>query len=282
MRNDDKWLELTERFLKAINEYNSTKKWVRPWEIVTPQNKFTGHRYSGMNQFTLMFSGYKSTEWGTFNQWSKEGFRIRKGEKSTFIWSPPRTVKKDENGEKVVIFTVPKSIAIFNAEQIEDYTPPEKPPVEVDPATESILLQRGAVVKDVVKNVAGYLVKSDVITMPPREQFVNGDNYLSVLSHELIHWTGHVSRLNRESLYKYGESEHHHGYEELVAEIGASFLCSKFNLTQVNADGQDAYIAGWATLLTNKENALKSAVQDAINAVTYLTSSDSFIDSDIV
>jgi antirestriction protein ArdC len=274
-RNQEMWDKVTARFISAIDNYSRTQKWVRPWKLVTPQNKFSGHIYSGTNHFMLMFSGYESTEWATFHQWSEAGYKIRAKEKTTPIFSPPFFFKTDKvTGEKTRIPCAPKTILLLNAEQIENYVAPEKTVIEVNQEHEQLLLQRDISVVHNDKNSAHYSPTADVINMPPKDSFESAGAYLATLAHECVHWTGHSSRLNRISLTDYRNNR---AYEELVAEIGSAFICSKFGIEQTELENPDTYIGGWATLLTNKHTALKDAVKESITAVNYLFS---FIHSD--
>ena len=270
-KHDEAWEKVTARFISAIDNYDRTQKWVRPWVLSTPQNKFNGHAYSGQNQFMLMLSGYNSTEWATFHQWSEAGYKIRAKEKTTAIFSPPFFTKKDEvTGEKYTVPCVPKTILLLNAEQIENYVAPEKPKIEVDVNQEQLLTQRGVTVVCSNKNSAHYSPTADVINMPPKDSFESAGAYLAVLAHECIHWTGHSSRLNRNSLKNYADNR---AYEELVAEIGSAFICSKLKVEQTELENPEVYVAGWASILADKHTALKDAVKDSISAVNYLFSS---------
>lgn len=120
-------------------------------------------------------------------------------------------------------------------------------------------------------NRAYYSGGSDRVQMPPFEAFRSPEAYYATLAHELTHWTKHPKRLDREfGRKKWGDE----GYarEELVAELGAAFLCADLELTPEPGEDHAAYIQSWLKVLKNDKRAIFSAAAHAQRAADYLHS----------
>ena len=73
---------------------------------------------------------------------------------------------------------------------------------------------------------AYYVPSRDFISMPAFQAFKGADHFYNVAFHELTHWTGHKSRLDRDLKNRFGSRNY--AAEELIAELGAAFLCAEF------------------------------------------------------
>lgn len=110
---------------------------------------------------------------------------------------------------------------------------------------------------------------SDQVQMPVFECFRSPEDYYATLAHEVTHWTKHKSRLDRDfGRKRWGDD----GYarEELVAELGAAFLCADLALTPEPGTDHAAYIQSWLKVLKGDKRAIISAAAHAQKAADYL------------
>jgi antirestriction protein ArdC len=258
-------------------------KWEFPWHKTSlPKNVTNNNRpYSGINSVMLMFKqdamGYDMPLWAGFNQWKKEGGTVRKGEKGTLILIPtiiPK--KKDADGNEIrgsggVFF---KTGHVFNIDQIdgidkEKFRVPELPEEERVAELEQALSEVGAVV-NTGGDRAFYRPSTDEIHLPPFSAFKSREGYYAVFAHELMHWTGHPSRLNRDHLGEFGSPEY--AQEELVAEIASAFFMAAHGLTPEPREDHAQYLAGWLKKLKSDPDAMKKAFGEAQKAHDYAIS----------
>ena len=107
--------------------------------------------------------------------------------------------------------------------------------------------------------------------MPHLSQFQSADHYYSTLFHELVHSTGHGTRLSRELAGNDLKNITSYSFEELVAEIGAAFLCAFAGIkNERTIDDQSSYIAHWQTFLKEDPSAFMRACSEAQKAVDYI------------
>ena len=262
--------------------------WKCPWimeqggGIVEPRNFVTDKPYRGVNSLLLNFMGYKSPYWLTFNQCQTLKGQVKKGEKGTPIiyWKNiQKTITEtDEKGE-VKEKTLPPIIkysTVFNVlkcegleiKEIIPYMTLENEKIELAEKIYSNFVGAPDVVFDF--NYASYSRETDLVNVPEITSFNFSDEYYSTLFHELIHSTGHEKRLNRKSLinatgiFKRGES---YCKEELIAEIGNSFLCAYAGLIPQTFDNSVSYIKGWLDEIKANPKMLIEASSQAQKAV---------------
>jgi antirestriction protein ArdC/phage/plasmid primase-like uncharacterized protein len=258
-----------------------TAPWQKPWAPgefgSMPMNPTTGNRYKGVNSIQLMMQGRSDPRWMTYNQASDQGAQVRKGEKSTMIqyWKFSEERIKKENGKPVlddkgnkvketVLLERPKCFHayVFNAEQIDGLpaiTRKEQTWDAVERA-EHILQASGARITHAAGDRAFYRPSTDSITMPERSQFPTADNYYATALHELGHWTGHPSRLDRDLSHPFGSE----GYakEELRAEISSMILGNELGIG--HDPGQHvAYVGSWIKALQEDPLEIFRAAADA-------------------
>lgn len=259
-----------------------TAPWQKPWAAgefgSMPMNPTTGNRYKGINAIQLMMQGRSDPRWMTYNQAQDQGAQVRKGEKSTMIqyWKfTEERIKKDEDGkpvlddkgEKVKITVAlerPKCFHayVFNAEQIDGLpaiTRKEQTWDAIERA-EHILAASGARIMHAPGDRAFYRPSTDSITMPERGQFASADRYYATALHELGHWTGHPSRLDRDLSNPFGSE----GYakEELRAEISSMILGDELGIG--HDPGQHAaYVGSWIKVLQEDPMEIFRAAADA-------------------
>jgi antirestriction protein ArdC len=227
-----------------------------------------------------MDKGYAAPIWMTFKQALELKASVRKGEHGSlvvFANTVNKTEKNDagEDVERDIPFM--KGYTVFNVEQIDGlpahyYATPENPL----PASERIknAEQFLAATKATIQhcgNSAFYAPSRDLIQMPPFEFFHDKESYYATALHELTHWTRHETRLNRDfGRQRFGDT----GYarEELVAELGAAFLCAETGITpEIRADHAD-YIGNWLNVLKEDKRAIFSAAAHAQRAADFLQS----------
>lgn len=231
--------KITEKIIKAIEA--GTAPWQKPWNgSGAPCNAISGRSYSGINNLTLTMRGFEIDEgrdprWATFLQVKQQGWKIKKGAKGTqiILWKPfdVQPKKDDENIEIKQVF-LQRVFTVFHASQIDGikpYQPPVKNEIELCTEAERIIFDSGAEIH-YGGGRACYFPANDVIQLPERERFYSPAGYYSTTLHELVHWTGHSSRLNRRLNPDKCSSEY--AFEELIAEIGSMFISAATGIPQ--------------------------------------------------
>ncbi|PMM52251.1 ArdC family protein, partial [Vibrio splendidus] len=232
--------EVTNQIIEALEA--GVKPWACPWDVTQsdglPYNFSTGNTYSGMNVMLLWMSAqmnqFSSNQWLTFKQALDLGGNVIKGEKGTHITFYKSLEKEKTVNGKEKIETIPmlKTFVVFNLDQIEGITKPESKTVlrgELDlrEDVEDFFKATGATI-NYVGQKAFFRPSTDEIVIPERERFESTANLYATVLHELTHWTGHKSRLNRTKGSKFGDKDY--AFEELVAELGSAFLMADFGI----------------------------------------------------
>lgn len=272
-------IEITQKFIDAI-EAGLEGKWERPWSSVAqsglPVSLSTGKAYRGINVWILlmeaMTKGYADNLWGTYNQWKEKGAQVRKGEKSTMVvlWKPV-TKETDDGNEKS--FMITRGFNVFNVAQVEGYEMPVRETIESTNEriahVEEFVAESGADVRH-GGNRAFYVPSMDFIQMPMLEQFNDTEGYYGTLLHEMVHWTGNKARLDRDlNTNRFGDEAY--AFEELVAELGASFLMAEFGIVDEPREDHAKYLKSWLKVLQNDTKAIFTAASQAQKAVDFLT-----------
>ena len=261
-----------------------TKPWIKPWRGVPISRplRSCGTPYRGMNTFWLWMmaeaSGFASPYWMTYRQCAKLGGHVRKGEKSSiaiFYKTYEKEVETPDGGEDTETRRVLRSYAIFNADQCDDlpamYSPePLMEPVE--PAgrrrrIDAFFARIDAQLRH-MGSEAYYEPVRDRITMPPATLFEGFDHYYATLAHELLHWTGHSSRLDRDLKNRFGSKAY--AAEELVAELSSAILGAELGLPVTHLDNHASYISHWLKLLKSDDRAMLMAAAKAEEASSLL------------
>ena len=273
---------------KIVGELESGRvPWVQPWGrakavLGLPRNASSARRYSGINVFILWGAvierGFAAQAWLTFRQALALGGHVRKGEAGTTVVFADRFVPKDrreggaaEVGARDASVAFLKRFTVFNVEQCEGL--PERvclgaPPVAeglIVPAAEALICAAGAKVR-IGGDQAYYMPGTDTVHVPPPQAFFEPVNWHKTAFHELGHWTGHASRLNRDQAGSYGSKAY--AREELVAEMTSAFVCAAMQIepTIRHAD----YLSGWLTLLREDSRAIFRAASAASKAADWL------------
>jgi antirestriction protein ArdC len=281
----DLYARVTDEIVKAI-EAGGAGKFIMPWHGMAsgaPRNPSTTKTYHGINTLTLWAAGrnkkYASSYWATYRQWEELGARVRKGERGTMIilYKDVSVEAEDaETGERMVDYRrIARPYYVFNAAQVDGW----KEPLSVfggivvtHQELENFIAATGADIRR--GETPSYLQASDYISMPPKERFGGTptspptETYYSTVFHELIHWTGHWARLGRNLSGRFGT--HDYAMEELVAELGAAYLCAEFFVLHMPRNDHAAYIGEWLDVLKADKRAIFAASTLAIEAVEYL------------
>lgn len=272
--------EVVDTLIKRMKE--GTSPFQKPWNpdasSPLPMNPTTGNRYKGINSIMLYCQMREDPRWMTFKQAKDNDWYVKKGESGTRIqyWKTHENrVVRDEKGKPILDKEGNKQkiriklerprvfyATVFNAEQIEGIPSIEKKEITWDPnqEAEKILKNSGAVIENSNDDRAYYASLQDIIRLPKKEQFDTAGDYYGVALHELGHWTGHESRLDRDILNPFGSQEY--AKEELRAEIASMILGQELNIGR-NLDHNVAYIQNWISVLENDPLELFRAATDA-------------------
>ncbi|WP_131525990.1 ArdC family protein [Shewanella oncorhynchi] len=273
----DMYQVVTAQIIAALDK--GVKPWVCPWQRNSigaglPINFDTKKAYSGINVLLLWAAafdaGFSSNQFLTYNQANNLGGQVRKGEKGTSIIFYKSWEKENEQGEKEVIPML-KSFTVFNVEQIDGLNVEEVKGFNVNNSfdaidhVESFINKTGANIVE-QGDKAFFRPSTDNIVLPTRERFSNSLDFYCTALHELTHWTGAKSRLDRIKGSRFGSDDY--AFEELIAELGASFLMAELN---ISGDVQhESYIASWLTQLKNDKRYIFKAASAASKAHQYL------------
>ncbi len=260
--------------------------WVQPWgraggaALSLPRNGITGRRYSGVNILLLWGAviehGYPTQGWLTFKQALAAGGNVRKGERGTTVVYADRFTPKDEQaraaeaGEEPGKVAFLKRFTVFNLAQCEglegvDPEPAPLPERQAIPHAEALIAATGADFR-IGGDMAFYSPSHDFVRVPPQPAFADQINYYRTAFHELSHWTGHGSRLDRDQSGVRGGKAY--AREELVAEMGAAFVCATLGIvpTVRHAD----YLGSWLQVLREDNRAIFRAASAASKAADFL------------
>jgi putative DNA primase/helicase len=279
---------VAEKLIEQLRE--GTAPWQKPWQpgeagAFMPINPTTGKRYRGINALQLMSEGRTDQRWMTYKQACAVDAQVRKGEKGTPIqyWKFTDEQTKlvdgkpvlDNRGDPVketVKLERPRVFfaTVFNAEQI-DGLPPLAPRKEqgwnASDRAEQILLASGAAIRHGEHDRAFYRLATDNIHLPDKAQFPTADAYYAVALHELGHWTGHPSRLDRDLVHPFGSE----GYakEELRAEIASMILGDELGIGH-DPEQHAAYVGSWIKALQDDPLEIFRAAADAEKIQDYV------------
>jgi len=269
---------VTAQIIEALKA--GTPPWRRPWresaDMGFPANALTKKAYRGVNVLLLQAQGFGSRFWATYQQWQNIGGQVQKGERATKIvfYKPfSKTVLDNDGNEEKEEFFVLREYSVFNAEQCNRPTihlPTKTSPTFIDfePA-EKAIEATGADIR-FGGNRAVYKIEPDYIQLPPKQSFISEREYYGTATHEIGHWSGHESRLNRLGKNdRFGSAAY--AFEELVAEIAGCFMCTELNLPQSeDLTNQNAYLANWLKVLQKDHGAIMRAASQASKAVDFI------------
>jgi len=274
---------ITERVVKLLEA--GVIPWKKPWDstLGAPRNFATKKLYRGINVFLLSNHSFKSPYWMTFLQIAGMGGSVKAGAKATpvIFWKllkqgAAATSVNADGDEQVGGDTIPllRYYNVFNVEQTNGITVPEEPTRIFNPIEECEQIVSAMPNRPTIQhngNKAFYSPPKDFVNMPAQEAFNSPEEYYCALFHELTHSTGHESRLKRSGItdcHHFGETDY--SKEELVAEIGAAFLCGTAGIENRTIDNSAAYIASWLKCLENDNKLVVHAAAQAQRATDFI------------
>ena len=267
---------ITDRILTLLEQ--GVVPWHQPWAGGWPRNLVSGRPYRGINVFMLGCQSYPSPWWLTFNQCKERGGSVKRGEKATPVvfWKVNAYTTQDpDNGEEETrTGFLLRYYHVFNVEQCEGVEYPVPVHHDIQPIAECeriVAEMPNPPVIEHVRQQAYYAPIHDVLNMPPRYLFESAESYYSTLFHELTHSTGHESRLHRPTLTDlcpFGSTNY--SKEELVAEMGAAFLCGHTGIANTTVENSAAYIGSWLTRLRSDVTLVVQAASQAQKAVDFI------------
>lgn len=280
----DMYKEVTTRIVAELE--SGALPWLQPWRggagVIPsmPANAVSKRAYSGVNVFILWSAaiehGYQSAQWLTYKQAIQLGGNVRRGEHGQAIIFvakvPNKNAKPDANGNEKT-FSLMKTYTVFNVEQCDNLpavlttVAPLAPVAELDSTYKAFVAATEARISN-GGDKAFYMPSTDSIVMPPVAAFKTLDSYKATELHELTHWTGAKHRLARDFSGRFASEAY--AFEELIAEIGAAFLCA--HLGVVGELRHAGYVANWLKVLKGDNKAIFTAASQASKAADLLRS----------
>lgn len=269
---------ITGEIIKSLE--SGVVPWRKPWSSELPCNLVSQKPYRGLNVFMLATSGYESKFWLTLNQANKLGGKIKTGSKSHLItfWNVGKEKLNEKTGKVQCPFLL-RYYNVFNLTQTEGIDLPraifernKRNAFEAIEAAESMAESMPNPPKFEQSDAAWYRPSSDTVGIPPRSFFHSPAEYHATLFHELTHSTGHESRLHRESFDNpsiFGSESY--SKEELIAEMGAAFLCGLSGIEREILPNSASYLQNWIKRLQGDSKLILSAASMAQKAADYIS-----------
>lgn len=272
MKINEAYEQVTNRILDHLEK--GVMPWKRDWSgyngPTIPANVTSMKEYRGGNIINLwieqMEKGYETPLWLTYKQAIKAGGNVKKGQKSTPVIHFQYLKREDDKGEEFFIPSI-RVWTVFNIDQCEnlelDLSCEE---YDNDPIAECEKFVK-ATKADIRNGNPAYYPTGDYITLPALTQFHSSEIYYQTAFHELSHWTGHKSRLDRGETTK---KRTEYAFEELVAELSAAFLCAEFKFDSTSDQRSAEYLAGWIKMMKDDKKAFMAAAAKAQAACDFL------------
>ncbi|MDD5598180.1 MAG: zincin-like metallopeptidase domain-containing protein [Victivallaceae bacterium] len=259
--------------------------WHQPWASSwPPRNLITKKPYRGINLLLLSGLKYELPYFLTFKQVKRLKGSVIKDEKAHLVVFYKWLEKKDEDGNvirndegKIELVPMLRFYYVFNVGQCDGIASkyiPWQINGQFNPIEEAEYIVRNMPDHPEICYDTGracYIPRQDQINMPSKHSFSSDEELYSTLFHELVHSTGHESRLNRKGVTQaaaFGSKVY--SEEELVAEMGAAFLCGEAGIANRTIDNSTAYIRGWLSRLKNDKRLLVFAAGAAQKACDFI------------
>jgi antirestriction protein ArdC len=284
----DVYARVTDRIIDDLEK--GVRPWLKPWSADNATDRLpslplrhNGTPYRGINVLLLwgeaIEKGYGAPLWMTYKQANELGGQVRKGERGSLVVYADKITKTESNEkgkktEREIPFM--KGYTAFNVAQIDGlpahyYTKPaprdDSRTLELIAEAEDFFAATGATFRH-GGNRAFYAPSADFIQLPPADAFNDAESYAATKAHELTHWTGHEKRLAREFGKRFGDQAY--AFEELVAELGAAFLCAELGIAPEPREDHASYLVHWLDVLKTDKRAIFTAAAHAQRAADYL------------
>lgn len=282
--------EITNRIVAAVETAGEFQlPWIRSkgGSMKRPVNIQSAKPYNGVNIVSLWVSAlaaeFPSHLWGTYRQWQERGCQVRRGEKSSLVVFYKKLEFEqtdDATGEQQTAERLmARASHVFNAAQVDgfaleaDVAIPAAPTFDPIERAERFAAATGATIEE-AGDKACYIPSTDTIRIPDRRRFTGtkttspAEAFYSTLCHELVHWSGAKQRLDRDLTGRFGCESY--AVEELVAELGAAFLCGDLDISPEPRVDHACYIANWLKVLKDDKRAIFTAASKASEAANWL------------
>jgi antirestriction protein ArdC len=266
--------EITDSIIAELEK--GATPWVKPWNAPqgADKNVISQKPYRGINKLiTAMIGGikgYSNPAWASYDQWQKMGGQVRLGEKATKIIFWSKATGKDTVTGESKEYAFAKAHFIFNVAQVDGIDiivsdDKQNDNAKIDNCESTIKASQAKIIHG--GDTACFIPSSDIIRMPELGTFQSSEHYYATAFHELTHWTSDKKRCDRDiSKGRFGNPDY--AFEELVAELGAAFLCSTHGIA---GDLRHAgYIESWLKALKNDNKAIFKASGLAQAAADYV------------
>lgn len=277
---DDQLQGLAERILSQMRE--GADSWFMPWHkgLEEPFNLITGKVFKGRNAAILweqaVSRGYERNQWATLRQWNARRAKVRLGAKGVRVLAPRFNKAADMfNGISNELAGF-RTYFVFNLEEVNNFNP-DHPDLfarlAVENQIDDFVKRTGASIKYGGDSACCWY-EADRIDMPPRSCFRDtrhttaDEGFYSTIVHELVHWTKKSSRANRTDFLD--DSRQAYAFEELVAELGAAIICTRFAQRVEPREDHAAYLKGWLSVLENDFGYFYKALNLAQEAAHWL------------
>jgi antirestriction protein ArdC len=272
--------QITERITGLLEK--GTVPWRKPWKSQgeLPCNLVTKKQYRGINLLLLHAASFESPYWLTFRQALESGGSVRRGEKSCpVVFWKQLEIEDEASGEKEKI-PMMRFYHVFNVAQCDGLKNVPAPAHSTGTLTPAMTLAKAGAIVSGMPNPpqikygmarAFYSPGADFVGLPQFGSFRSEAGYYGTLFHELIHATGHVSRLNRSTVMESAEfGSNPYCKEELIAEMGAAFLCGQAGIAESTVENSVAYIQNWLEQLKNDRTLIVQAAAQAQKAADFI------------
>jgi antirestriction protein ArdC len=255
--------------------------WRKPWaDAGPPQNLLSKRLYKGINIWLLNGLSYDRNLFLTYNQLGEIGGKVKKGEKGHLVvfWkiidkSEEENTEKNEEAKKTSLLRYYWVYNIAQCENIDGHIPNVseqniKPILSCESIVEGMPQPPQIIHKE---PDAYYHPGKDYVNMPKKKTFISSEAYYATLFHELIHSTGHASRLNRKGVTEmtpFGSDIY--STEEIIAELGTCYLTSVSGIAPVTFENNAAYIQGWIEHLKDDQRVIVYASMQAQKSTDYV------------
>jgi antirestriction protein ArdC len=275
---------VTDQVIQHLEK--GTIPWRQPWtEAGAPQNLLSGRSYRGINLWLLLACSYPHNLFLTWDQIKGLGGSVKRGEHGHIVvfWKmvPKEGIRMVHEKEKYI--PILRYYKVFNIDQCTDLPErllsKESTALVADAGTETDLITYEHLYQNMPQcpeikhkqQKAFYDPLNDYINMPRKKSFTTPGSYYATLFHELVHSTGHEKRLGRPSLTAMAEfGSEPYSIEELIAEMGAAYLCSFAGILPLQIENSAAYIGGWLQKLRNDKKFIISSSVYAQRAADYI------------